>query len=68
MTKSNTTKFNAQYILGLLIFIVMLSLACLATVAYIKAQETIDIENECLREVVAMGLTRADAEIMCNKQ
>ena len=62
------SKFNAQYILGLLIFIVMLSLACLATVAYIKAQETIDIENECYREVVAMGLTRADAEIMCNKQ
>lgn len=61
-------KFNVQYILGLLIFIVMLSLACLATVAYIKAQETIDKENECYRDLVALGVTRADAEVMCNKQ
>ena len=59
------SKFNAQYILGLLIFIVMLSLACLATVAYIKAQEAIDVENECIKEVVSLGVERVDAEVLC---
>lgn len=58
-------KFNVQYILGLLIFIVMLSLACLATVAYIKAQEAIGAENECIREVVSLGVERVDAEVLC---
>lgn len=56
----STRKFNAQYILSLLIFVVMLSLACLATTAYIKAQEAIDKENECIRDMVALGIDRKD--------
>lgn len=65
MTQSKPSKFNVQYILGVLIMIVMLSLACLATSAYFGAQETIDNERQCINEQVVAGASRADAEVIC---